>query len=127
MLAKKIIFAIDDDESMLDLYEFILGDLYNLICFKEVDGLLKQADNLKPDLVIIDIGLGEMDGYQLCEELKLKHCMEEVPVIYVTGRDFSRDKGKAFFSGGADYVTKPIEMQSFRAIVDKHLKVESTE
>ena len=122
MSTKKIIFAIDDEEAMLHVYRVVLDDLYELLCFSETSKLLKMVDNVKPDLVNFDIGLVEMDGYQLCEEFRLKQGMDEVPVIYVTGRDFSEDKGEAFFSGAVDYVMKPIEMDSFREIVAEHLK-----
>ncbi len=114
---KKIIFAVDDKAAMRHIYQTILGDDFNLHCFTEPIKMLKMADSIRPDLAIIDIGLGEMTGYEVCHLFKHKEAMEMVPVVFVTGRDFSQDKGQAFFSGGSEYVTKPISVEPFLALV----------
>ncbi len=80
-----------------------------------------MVDNIKPELIIINIGLAYMNGYELCDALKQKDGMEDIPVVFVTGRNFSEDKGREFFRAGAEYVTKPIEEAPFHAIVDKLL------
>lgn len=121
MSIKKTLFAVDDDEGMRLVYKDIFSDNYEIYCYETGEALLQMVDNIKPDLVIIDIGLGDMDGYELCSALKLKNGMEDVPVIFVTGRDFSEDKGRAFFSGGTEYVTKPLEEEQFCSIVEKLL------
>ena len=119
MSLKKIIFAIDDEPAMQRVYEEILGKDFDLHCYETANEMLQGADDILPDLAIIDIGLADIDGYSLCEILKQREDMENVPVIFVTGRDFSEDQGRAFFSGGADYVTKPIEAGTFRRLVSQ--------
>lgn len=121
MSIKKTLFAVDDDEGMRLIYSDIFSDNYEIYCYESGVALLQMVDNIKPDLVIIDIGLGDMDGYELCSELKLKNGMEDIPVIFVTARDFSEDKGRAFFSGGTEYVTKPLEEEQFHSIVERLL------
>ena len=117
MSLKKIIFAVDDHPAMRLIYKEILGEDFDLYCYENANEMLQVSDDILPDLAIIDIGLADMDGYTLCEMLKQKEDMEDVPVIFVTGRDFSEDQGRTFFSGGADYLTKPIEADTFRRLV----------
>ena len=119
MSSKKIIFAVDDEASMGEIYQAILGDTYDLHFFEMGEDLLNLALSMKPHLVIIDTGLADMSGYLLCQELKHKEEMQEVPVVFVTGQDFSEDKGRAFFSGGSEYITKPIKAAPFCALLER--------
>jgi len=114
---KKIIFAVDDEPAMRRVYNKILDEKFDLHCFDGAKEMLETDGGVKPDLVIIDVGLQGMDGYELCNAFKKNEGMEDVPVIFVTGRDFSEDHGQAFFSGGMDYVMKPIEEDSFLKLV----------
>ncbi|OUR86394.1 hypothetical protein A9Q92_05745 [Methylophaga sp. 42_8_T64] len=121
MSSKKVIFAVDDESYMSRSYRDIFQDEYDLHFFDSSAEVLKSLDTLKPDLAIIDIGLDEMDGYELCEALKQKEGLEHIPVVFVTGRDFSEDQGRAFFSGGAEYLMKPVEANKIRHLVTKLL------
>lgn len=114
---KKIIYAVDDEPAMRRVYNKILDEAFDLRCFDCANEMLETDRSVTPDLVIIDIGLQGMDGYELCNAFKKNQGMEDVPVIFVTGRDFSEDQGQAFFSGGMDYVMKPIEEDSFLKLV----------
>jgi len=116
---KKVIFAVDDESYMVRSYREIFQDDYDLHFFDSSEEVLKTLDTIKPDLAIIDIGLDEMDGYELCEVLKQKEGLENIPVVFVTGHDFSEDQGRAFFSGGTEYVMKPIEADKLRNLVTK--------
>jgi len=118
MTNKKIIFAVDDEDYMCRVYEDILSEDYELHFFEESEEMLALAEDITPDLAIIDIGLpGIMNGYELCDAFKQKKGLEDVPVVFVTAHDFSEDNGQAFFSGGSEYVTKPIEAVSFLSLV----------
>ncbi len=119
MTTSEIIFAVDDETSMHFVYEEILAEHYNLHCFTRPQEMLHMLDNIRPNLIIMDIGLGEMSGYELCETIKQKEGMTLVPVVFVSGHDFSNDKGRAFFSGGSEYVMKPIDKASFNKLIKK--------
>lgn len=125
MSSKKVIFAVDDESYMVRSYREVFQDDYDLHFFDSSEEVLKTLDTIKPDLVIIDIGLDEMDGYELCEELKKKEGLEDIPVVFVTGHDFSEDQGRAFFSGGAEYVMKPIDADKIRHLITKLLQTHS--
>jgi|GEM_PF-2804968 len=122
MSAKKIVFAVDDEVSMLEIYQEVLGDEYDLHCFELPQDVLAKAIIIEPHLVIIDIGLSGMDGYQLCEALQGLVNIHHVPVVFVTGQPISQDQGQAFFSGGSEYVTKPIQATSFCTLLERMIK-----
>ncbi len=126
-MTKKIIFVVDDETIMRFVYREILADEYELHCFENPQQMLDMADKIKPDLAIFDIGLVGMNGYELCGAFKKKQKMEDVPVVFVTGQDFSLDKGQAFFSGASEYVTKPIDADEFLVLVQELLLESSSE
>jgi len=115
----KTIFAIDDETPMHFVYEEILAEHYNLFCFASPQEMLHMLENICPDLIIMDIELGEMNGYELCKAIKQKEGLELVPVVFVSRHDFSKDKGRAFFSGGSEYVMKPIDKTPFNKLIKK--------
>ncbi len=126
MSINKVVFAVDDDMIMHRVYQEILDEHYNLHCFSGAQEMLQMLDSVQPELVIIDIGLAGMSGYELCEAFKHKKGMAAVPVVFVTGHDFSQDKGRAFFSGGSEYVTKPIEEAQFNRLIKKLIEDHQT-
>jgi sigma-B regulation protein RsbU (phosphoserine phosphatase) len=74
-----------------------------------------------PDLILLDIRMPEMDGYELCEHLKADAQTRDIPVIFISALDATRDKVKAFTAGGVDYVTKPFQAEEVLARVNTHL------
>ncbi len=84
---------------------------------------LQAAHSDPPDLVLLDISMPEMDGYQVCEQMKADETLREIPVIFISALTEPLDKVKAFFMGGVDYVTKPFQIEEVHARVDTHLKI----
>jgi PleD family two-component response regulator len=84
---------------------------------------LQAAVNDPPDLILLDITMPEMSGYDLCQRLKADPKLAEVPVIFISGSTGALDKIKAFGVGGADYVTKPFRFEEVQARVATHLKL----
>jgi two-component system, sensor histidine kinase and response regulator len=82
---------------------------------------LLAAQSDPPDLILLDIGMPEMDGYEVCEKLKADPNLSDVPVIFISAYAETTDKVKAFSSGGVDYVTKPFRQEEVRARVSAHL------
>jgi sigma-B regulation protein RsbU (phosphoserine phosphatase) len=74
-----------------------------------------------PDLILLDIRMPEMDGYQVCERLKADAQTRDIPIIFVSALDATQDKVKAFSAGGVDYVTKPFRTEEVLARVGTHL------
>jgi PleD family two-component response regulator len=76
-----------------------------------------------PDLILLDVKMPEMDGYEVCRHLKSHDHSRKVPVIFISGLDETVDKVKGFKAGGVDYVTKPIEPEEVFARVKTHLSL----
>ncbi|MGI8939871.1 MAG: response regulator, partial [Iamia sp.] len=76
-----------------------------------------------PDLILLDINMPEMNGYEVCEHLKADDDLRGIPVIFLSALTDQLDKVKAFASGGVDYITKPFQMEELHARVETHLKL----
>ena len=75
-----------------------------------------------PDLILLDITMPEMDGYEVCRQLKADPKLKAIPVIFISALTEAMDKVKAFGAGGVDYVTKPFQFEEVAARVETHLK-----
>ncbi len=84
---------------------------------------LKSARTLPPDLILLDINMPEMDGYDVCRELKADPAVGDIPVIFLTALNETMDKVKAFGVGGVDYITKPFEFEEVEARMQTHLRL----
>lgn len=78
-----------------------------------------------PDLILLDIGMPEMDGYQVCEQIKSHEQTRDIPIIFISALSSTEDKVKAFQAGGVDYITKPFEVEEVLARVKTHLALRS--
>ena len=76
-----------------------------------------------PDLILLDINMPEMNGYEVCEHLKADERLKGIPVIFISALTDQLDKVKAFAVGGVDYLTKPFQMEELHARVETHLKL----
>jgi sigma-B regulation protein RsbU (phosphoserine phosphatase) len=74
-----------------------------------------------PDLILLDIRMPEMDGYEVCEHLKADDQTRGIPIIFISALDETQDKVKAFTAGGVDYITKPFQIEEVLARVETHL------
>ncbi|MCP4608976.1 MAG: response regulator, partial [Planctomycetes bacterium] len=83
--------------------------------------LAAQAE--APDLILLDIMMPEMDGYEVCEQLKADERTRDIPVIFISAMSEVLDKIKAFSAGGVDYITKPFHKKEVLARVNTHLTI----
>jgi phosphoserine phosphatase RsbU/P len=84
---------------------------------------LQAARSDPPDLILLDINMPEMNGYEVCEHLKADDRLKGIPVIFISALTDQLDKVKAFAIGGVDYLTKPFQMEELHARVETHLKL----
>ena len=84
---------------------------------------LLAAQRDPPDLILLDINMPVMNGYDVCEQLKADDRLQPIPVIFISALTDQLDKVKAFASGGVDYITKPFQMEELHARVETHLKL----
>ena len=84
---------------------------------------LQAARNEPPDLILLDVNMPDMNGYEVCEALKADARLADIPVIFVSALGETMDKVKGFAVGGVDYVTKPFQLDEVRARVAAHLEL----
>jgi len=86
---------------------------------------LDAARTERPDLILLDINMPDMNGYQVCEQLKADPALQDIPVIFLSALNEPLDKVTAFGAGGVDYITKPFQLSEVNARVETHLKINS--
>jgi len=121
-----VIMVVDDNHDSLKLLTDILSE-QGFQVRQALNGQLALAavKQQSPDLFILDIRMPEMDGFELCRQLKNNDVTRNVPVIFISGLEDSDDKVKAFRIGGQDYITKPFEDTEVLARVKLHLEISS--
>lgn len=118
------IMIVDDTPANLQLLETMLVEKnYRVLSFPRADVAFKAAVKNPPDLVLLDITMPGMDGYQFCAGLKADSHICDTPVIFISGLNEPIDKVKAFGVGGIDYITKPFQIEEVQARVETHLNL----
>jgi len=84
---------------------------------------LDAAARNVPDLILLDINMPEMDGFEVCRRLKANDKLAGIPVLFLSALNETRDKVNAFRTGGVDYITKPFQLEEVRARVETHLEL----
>lgn len=122
--SKGDILVVDDQGPVLDLVGNILGK-HGYHARGASSGLqaLEEVKAHLPDLVLLDVSMPEMDGYELCRRLKADPRARDLPVIFVSAHGEAADKLKAFAAGGVDYVTKPFQVYEVLARIQTHLNL----
>jgi signal transduction histidine kinase len=118
------ILIVDDTPENLQVLSATLTD-YGYKVRGVINGkmALRAARSAQPDLILLDIRMPDMNGYQVCEELKNDSATREIPVIFISASDEVLDKVKAFQVGGVDYVTKPFQVEEVLARVQHQLTI----
>ena len=115
---------VDDNPANLKLLDEILRQrAYEVRSFPRGRLALAAAERDPPDLILLDVTMPEMDGYEVCELLKSNAALSGVPVIFVSALNATEDKIRGFQSGGVDYISKPFQFEEVHARVETHLKL----
>lgn len=121
-IPKANILIVDDTPANLQLLSKMLAEQgYRVRPVLEGSLALAATQAEPPDLILLDIRMPEMDGYQVCERLKADPQTHDIPIIFISALDATQDKVKAFTVGGVDYVTKPFQFEEVLARVETHL------
>jgi len=118
------ILLVDDVAANLKILEDMLrGDGYRTRSARTGEAALRAAESQAPDLVLLDVMMPEMDGFEVCRRLKSNPDLAGVPVIFLSALSETKDKIEAFSAGGVDYVTKPFQIDEVLARVATHLRL----
>ncbi|MGF6273612.1 putative two-component system response regulator [Massilia sp. UYP11] len=120
---RPLILAVDDEASNLQLLRQILQDHYRLLFAKDGARALELARQEQPDLVLLDVMMPGMSGYEVCAALKAHPATASTPVIFVTALTETTDEVEGFEAGAVDYITKPVSPPVVRARVRTHLSL----
>ena len=106
---RPVILVADDSEDIRNLFGVLLKKDYDVKFAENSDETLLGADTEPlPDLILLDIEMPELDGYEVCTRLKANPALAHIPVIFVTGRTDPEDQARGLMAGAVDYITKPI-------------------
>ena len=118
------ILIVDDDPlSLQTLSAILLEEEYGVRRAKDSHTALMIINNAQPDLILLDVRMPEMDGYELCQRLKANEESCDIPVLFLSALDETVDKIKGFNVGGVDYIAKPFQVEEVLARVQTHLNL----
>lgn len=120
---RPLILAVDDEASNLQLLRQILQDHYRLLFAKDGARALELARQERPDLILLDVMMPGMSGFEVCAALKAHPATASTPVIFVTALTETDDELEGFEAGAVDYITKPVSPPIVRARVRTHLSL----
>ena len=124
---RPLILIADDNQVILRLIEKILSDSgYSVATADNGRNALLALNGAKPDLILLDVIMPEMNGYEVCSKLQKNKETAYIPVIFVTALGDEQNKAKAFSAGGADYLVKPVSRDTLLKTVAKHLITKSS-
>ena len=117
---KKVIYVVEDDEGIREVYKGAFEDEYTLLCFENADDFFLKFNIKKPDLIILDIMLPGMDGYTVLS--KIRETDERIPVIIVSAKSDEISFVKGLNRGADDYMSKPFSVLELMARVKTNLR-----
>ena len=123
-LANSTVMIIDDTPlNIRVLHEILENNDYKIMAFADGEMAINAINQFPPDLILLDIMMPNMSGYDVCERLKNQNSTAEIPIIFISALDSSDDKVKALELGGVDYISKPFDPEEVLARVRTHLKL----
>ncbi len=118
------ILVVDDVPANVKvLMDFLTANGFKVLTAKDGQAAIKRAEYAKPDLILLDVMMPIMDGYEACKLLKSQQTTADIPIIFMTALADTTDKVKGFALGASDYITKPFQQEEVLARVNNHLKI----
>ncbi|MDR3630422.1 MAG: response regulator [Desulfocapsaceae bacterium] len=122
--SRPLVLIVDDNATNIDLLVNTLKDDYRLGIAKRGASALDYAAKYHPDLILLDIMMPEMDGYEVCARLKEDPGTRSIPLIFISGMTETVNKTKGFDLGAVDYITKPFHTAEVKARVQAHIALQ---
>ena len=121
---KATILVVDDTPANLKLLQEMLQSKgYRVLASPDGKTALNAAAKSLPDLILLDINMPEMNGFEVCERLKANELLKDIPILFISALTETTDKMKAFSVGGVDYISKPFQFEEVNARVETHLEL----
>jgi len=120
-MAQKKILIVEDGEFNRDLLIQLLGDQYQVVVAVDGEEGVRKAEQEKPDLILMDLGLPVLDGWEATERIKANRGLRHIPVIAVTSHAMVGDERRAREVGCNDYLSKPIDEEELLGKIRKYI------
>ena len=121
MKIKSTVLIVDDTETNIDILLELLSDKYDILAAVDGKSALDIAGKEDIDLILLDIMMPEMDGYEVCETLKRSETTQNIPVLFITAKTDEDSIEKAYNVGGSDYIAKPFKPRELLARIKTQL------
>ena len=118
-----ILIADDNPTNLNVLFEYLSAQGYRILVAEDGVGAIEQAQYGQPDLILLDVMMPGIDGFETCEKLKESPQTRDIPVIFMTAISETAYVLKAFSVGGVDYITKPLQREEVLVRVKNHLSI----
>jgi len=122
-LSECTVLVVDDTEANIDLMVATFGDDYDISVALDGETALELVKSVHPDLILLDIMMPGMDGYEVCRRLKANEATRDTPIIFVTALSDSGDETRGLVLGAVDYITKPFKPAIVKTRVRNHLEL----
>lgn len=120
---QQTVLVVDDTAENIDVLAAILRNEYRVLAARDGETALRIVNSATPDLILLDVVMPDIDGYEVCRRLKAQAETSDIPVIFVSALNDTFDKVRGFAVGGVDYITKPIQPEETQARVKTHLSL----
>lgn len=120
---KKRILIIDDDKDYTDLVEtwFDTAEIFELICFNDSAEALRNMEEIKPHLILLDLKMPEVSGHDICGVLRHHDVFSEIPILYLSAIETPEHKNKAMALGAKEYISKSIKKETLLEKINHYL------
>ncbi|MET0238255.1 MAG: response regulator, partial [Sphingobium sp.] len=123
MTERAVILIVDDEISNIEIMNATLEESYEICFATSGEQALETARSILPDLILLDVLMPGLNGFDVCRALKQDKLLADVPVIFTTGLGDTEDEVRGLSLGAIDYVTKPIQPVILRARVNNHIEL----
>jgi diguanylate cyclase (GGDEF)-like protein len=122
-IKKNTILIVDDENTNLKILTYILGNEYTIYTATNGANAVEKAKELNPDLILLDILMPDMDGYEVLSIIKKTEGISKIPIIFISGLDSEKDEEKGLSMDAADYITKPFSAPIVKLRVRNQIQI----
>ena len=120
----KTIFVVDDSDTNLSMAEAVLEDQYRVMTMPSAEKMFSLLEKVTPDLILLDIEMPVMDGFETLKKLKSENLWSDIPVVFLTGRNDADVEARGLEMGAVDFVTKPFSAPVLMNRIRTHLNID---
>ncbi len=122
---KKILMVINPSSNLGVLYDYLQGFGFKVLIVNDGENALELVESFNPDIILLEVILPGIDGFDTCRRLKSMASTKDIPVLFITGQSNTLDKVRGFALGAVDYITKPIQSEEVLARLKTHLTIQN--